>query len=198
MYKMKVLKGRVFNRWSVLELDTESKKGTRWLCKCKCGTKRSVLSYSLLNGDSQSCGCLQKEGATTHGMSRHPLYFMWSNMMQRCYNENHERYGDYGGRGIYVYPEWHNPDVFIRWARCNGYKKKLELDRRDNDKEYNPSNCRFVTPSVNSSNIRVKDNNTSGYTGVVWVESKQLWRLRIILKGKVLKEKCSKDKRMLA
>lgn len=76
-------------------------------------------------------------------------------MIQRCEDVNSAEYHNYGGRGIKVCPEWRN-DVyaFINWAKANGYKEGLQIDRRDNDGDYTPENCRFVTPLVNSRNSR--------------------------------------------
>jgi hypothetical protein len=81
------------------------------------------------------------------------LYSVWSTMKMRCYNPKRDRYKNYGGRGIIVCDEWlHNPKAFIQWALNNGYKQDLQIDRIDNDGNYEPSNCRFVTQTVNMRN----------------------------------------------
>lgn len=94
-------------------------------------------------------------GETTHGLSRHPLYQVWQNMIDRCYNKTHYKYHLYGARNIVVHPGWKN-DVkeFIEWCENNGYKKGLQIDRIDNDLDYSPENCRFVTNKVNCRNQR--------------------------------------------
>lgn len=76
-----------------------------------------------------------------------------SNMIQRCYNPLSPFYGRYGGRGVKVCEEWrHNRKAFEKWAMQNGYTDELTLDRIDNDGDYTPSNCRWVTMKENSNN----------------------------------------------
>jgi hypothetical protein len=89
-----------------------------------------------------------------HGMSSHPVYCTWNDMMQRCYNMKRASYHRYGGRGIKVCTEWHSPKIFIEWAISNGWVHGLELDRKNNDSDYMPDNCRFITPQMNSNNRR--------------------------------------------
>ena len=75
---------------------------------------------------------------------RSRLYREWCGMKKRCYNSKYEFYNRYGGRGIKVCEEWLNDFVsFKNWAISNGYNDNLELDRIDNDKDYEPNNCRW-------------------------------------------------------
>jgi len=117
-----------------------------------------------------------------HGYRYHPLYKVWVDMRQRCYNKNNTQYKDWGGRGITVCEEWMSPKAFIDWA-LPLWKKGLELDRTDNDGNYCPENCRFVTHAENSRNQRLlQENNTSGYRGVGYENKK--WRARITINNK--------------
>jgi len=76
-------------------------------------------------------------------------------MKTRCYNLKDKHYKDYGGRGIKVCEEWLNDSrKFIKWSLENGYKKELQIDRIDNNGNYSPDNCRWVTPKENSRNKR--------------------------------------------
>lgn len=75
-------------------------------------------------------------------------------MLARCENPNNKSYPRYGGRGVSVCAEWHDVKTFIAWLEANGYEKGLELDRKDNNGEYSPDNCRVVTPQQNSRNRR--------------------------------------------
>lgn len=80
---------------------------------------------------------------------------LWQAMKTRCYNKNRSNYERYGGRGISVCDEWVDSSVpFIRWALDNGYRDGMQLDRIDNDADYSPDNCRWVTPKENSRNTR--------------------------------------------
>ena len=92
----------------------------------------------------------------THGYSAdYPkLYNLWATMKSRCENPNRKKYQSYGARGICVCDEWHDAKNFCEWALANGYKDGLQLDRINNDGNYEPSNCRWVTPKENSRNRR--------------------------------------------
>ena len=73
-------------------------------------------------------------------------------MVSRCYKQTNNRYSVYGGRGIRVCKEWLSDKVsFYKWALENGYKEGLTLDRIDNDGNYEPSNCAWVTNKDNSN-----------------------------------------------
>jgi len=105
---------------------------------------------------------------TLHGYYKHPLYKVWSAIRERCINKNCSTYEYYGGRGIDICNDWlNNPRAFIEWALCHGWEKGLQIDRIDNDGNYQPSNCRFVTRGDNARNVRlIRKNNTTGYRGV--------------------------------
>ena len=91
----------------------------------------------------------------THGMSHHPAFAVWHSMKQRCEDPNHRAYHNYGGRGIRVCAEWqHSFETFWRDMGPT-YKKGLELDRIDNNREYCAENCRWVERKINVRNRRV-------------------------------------------
>jgi hypothetical protein len=76
-------------------------------------------------------------------------------MKSRCLNEKSTNYHNYGGRGIEVCEQWVNSfKCFMKWAQVNGYDDSLQLDRIDNDGDYTPQNCRFVTRTDNNRNTR--------------------------------------------
>jgi hypothetical protein len=78
---------------------------------------------------------------------------VWNNMIARCYHEKSNRYARYGGRGVGVCAEWRaSVHTFKKWALSHGWEYGLQLDRIDNDGDYSPENCHFVTPSVNMAN----------------------------------------------
>lgn len=126
---------------------------------CDCGTIKDYQYDRFKNGEVLSCGCLRselmREKMITHHMTKHPLYDVRSQMVQRCYNSKNKQYLDYGGRGISVCEEWINSfDSFYEWASKNGYEEGLSLDRKDNDGNYTPENCRFVNRAVQNRNTR--------------------------------------------
>jgi len=100
--------------------------------------------------------------------SKHPLYTTWQCMRRRCADENYENYYRYGARGICVCEEWENDAAeFIEWGLKNGWKPGLQIDRIDNSKGYFPSNCRLVSPTINSRNQDLlQANNKTGFCGV--------------------------------
>jgi hypothetical protein len=88
-----------------------------------------------------------------HGMSGHPLYTVWINMLHRCYDSDNKRYSTYGAVGIHICKEWREDvTVFIKWALENGWEPGLTIDRIDGILSYYPPNCRFITKSENSKN----------------------------------------------
>ena len=135
-----------------------------WLCACDCGRKSLVPRGRLIDGSTRSCGCSKGEFVSTsktrHGMAggvnnkRHPVYRLWSGMRERCNNEKNPAYKNYGGRGISVCQEWGEFESFMSFCLANGWEHGLQIDRRDNNGNYCPENCRFVTRSVNSINTR--------------------------------------------
>jgi hypothetical protein len=151
------LSGQRFSRLLVLER-SEDKKRTAWLCKCDCGNEVIVTSLNLKNGSSNSCGCYQKEKAAAvnfkHGLSSHPLFDVHYDMLRRCYNSSCKSYKNYGARGINVCDEWRDDvNSFIQWGEKD-YKPGLQIDRIDNDGNYEPENCRWVSNKENSNNKR--------------------------------------------
>lgn len=96
---------------------------------------------------------------TGYKYAKHPdrkrLKSIWHAMKKRCYNVKLPCYKNYGGRGITICDEWKNSfDLFMEWALSNGYRYDLQIDRINNDGNYEPNNCRFVTPKQNAQNRR--------------------------------------------
>jgi len=157
------LTGRRFGRLVVLYDTGERKSGNVvWHCRCDCENEVNVRSGDLTSGNTTSCGCYNRErvaeACTVHGMAQrgkqHPVYWIWSAMLQRCENQDHKHYKNYGGRGITVCPEWHDSQAFIDWALANGWQKGLTLDRINNNGSYEPGNCRWATRKENNRNKR--------------------------------------------
>ena len=86
-------------------------------------------------------------------------------MRQRCHLAGTIQQKDYMDRGISVCDEWRNSfEAFSAWADKSGYSPGLQIDRIDNDGNYSPSNCRWVTQIVNANNKR--NNVRLSYHGV--------------------------------
>jgi hypothetical protein len=111
-----------------------------------------------------------------HGLSKTRLHGIYSGMKRRCCNENDNNYKNYGGRGITICNEWLNDFLeFYKWAMNNGYSDNLVIDRRNNDGNYEPSNCRFVNNFESLKNRRIPKTNTSGYRGVYYHKTTKLY-----------------------
>lgn len=165
---MKDLTGQRFGKLIVLSLDHKEqaylsngkKNGFRayYLCKCDCGNETIVQSCSLISGKTKSCGCLLGYGSKigeltrTHGKTKTRLYKIWAKIKERCYNPKAIRYKNYGGRGIKVCSQWLNFEPFYEWSITNGYNDTLTIDRINNNGNYEPSNCRWVTDKVQARN----------------------------------------------
>ena len=158
---MSDLTGREFGRWTVIGFDRDvrcpcGKKISRWFCRCKCGTIKSVLVSSLTHGLSRSCGCLQKEAASalaSHGKSGSSIYRRWHAMIQRCTNPNDGSYKRYGGRGIGVHPKWLEFTGFYTDVGDPPFVG-ASLDRIDNDGDYCPGNVRWASRRTQQNNLR--------------------------------------------
>ena len=95
-------------------------------------------------------------------------------MKDRCYNSNVLEYDNYGGRGIKVCEEWLNDfQAFYNWSMSHGYSDDLTIDRKDNEGDYCPENCRWVTykeQNNNTSRNRLLTNAGETHTISEWSE----------------------------
>ena len=112
-----------------------------------------------------------------HMVIEHPLYSVWCGMKERCGNIDDPGYKNYGGRGIKVCARWDKSfDCFVADMGPKP-SEKHSIDRIDNDKGYEPSNCRWATRSEQMLNRRMFKSNTSGSTGVVYRDGRYLARV---------------------
>lgn len=127
-----------------------------YVCNCDCGTTKTISAQNLRKGDARSCRCLAREEASvrskTHGMSHKPTYGSWASMWQRCSNEKHKAFENYGGNGVQVCDHWSDFSNFL--ADMGVRPAGTSLDRIDGTKGYEKSNCRWATPAEQSANRR--------------------------------------------
>lgn len=117
-----------------------------------------------------------------HGMSKHPIYRVWADMKNRCYNENIEAYDLYGGRGIEVCDEWFYSFSKFLEDMGEGYKRGLRIDKIDNDKNYCKENCRWVSTKISAVNKRQIGKYKKG---VVLNTCTKKYMARITVDGKI-------------
>lgn len=152
------LSGQSFGRLTVLMQVGSDERGRLWLCRCVCGNEKTSTTETLRAGIVKSCGCLKRELLTKgihtiHGNSRHPLFFIWFQMIERCRNPKSHSYKDYGGRGISVCDRW--ADSFKAFVEDMGPRPEGHcIERVDNSRNYEPSNCRWATRKEESWNTR--------------------------------------------
>jgi hypothetical protein len=179
--KIKKLNNNNFTMGVVKDLGIVNKRRTA-IFECKSCKKHITFRVDSPlvknnNGKCKECKSVNKPNANGR------LGKVWINMNQRCHNKNNPQFKDYGERGIYVCDEWRDDfNSFKLWAKKNGYKDNLFIDRIDNDKGYTPSNCRFVDRLIQNQNRRIYSSSSSNYRGVCKYKNK--WRVRISIKNK--------------
>ena len=185
MGKVKDLTGRRFGKLVVKEFAGIKNGNALWRCECDCGNEYIGTRDHLVSGNTRSCGCLG--GQQHHGMHDTRVYRIFSAMQQRCYNQNHSAYQNYGGRGIKICDEWMNPingrTKFLEWALSHGYRDDLSIDRIDCNGDYTPENCRWADRSLQGFNRR-NANAITNVRGVTYDRERNKYIVRICINKK--------------
>jgi hypothetical protein len=126
-------------------------EGRQWRWKCDCGNEIVQVAGIVKSGNSKSCGCFNLDSLrrrmTKHGMSKHPLYSLWSGMRARCAN-----HPNYAGRGIKVCERWNDFSAFV--ADMGPRPQGTSLERKRVNEGYNPDNCIWATRRDQAENTR--------------------------------------------
>ena len=147
--------GKKFDRLTVTDKYWSCSGGTEWLCECECGNTIWVYRGKLTSGHTSSCGCKNR---SLDGLSNHKLYKTWWGIKERCYRpEYNASYQNYGGRGIIMCEEWHDFMNFFNWSIENGWSESLSIDRVNENGDYSPENCRWISLSENVARSNVSN-----------------------------------------
>ena len=152
------LTGQTYNRLTALRRVAVRGK-FYWLCRCTCGNDTYTDTTKLKSGAVKSCGCKRKESArrVVHGGAKRGehsgAYKTWCSLKQRCLNPRNRDYKNYGARGITVCEHWLKFENFLAdmGERPSG---KHTIERKNNDRGYNPKNCEWMLRAGQNNNRR--------------------------------------------
>lgn len=161
------LTGKRFGQLIVLRRDGVIGKlqQAAWLCRCDCGTEKTIRGASLQNQHSPTwhCGCLRKQNIAnavkTHGLSKTRLAkTLWS-IKHRIDNPAFPGFKNYGGRGIKLCDRWRYGENGMSAVECfiadmGPRPEGMSIDRIDVNGDYEPGNCRWATALQQLRNTR--------------------------------------------
>lgn len=146
------MEGKKFGELLVISLSHSTPKKRYFECICSCGNIRICDGNTLRRNMTKCCLQCKYKKHIKHGMKGTSIWIIWMGIKARCHNPNNKAYKNYGGRGIKLYEPWN--DFFIFYRDMGSRPEKMQIDRLDNDGNYEPSNCRWVTPKENCNNRR--------------------------------------------
>ncbi len=159
------LSGKKFGTYTVIKFVDKNPDGnpaSRFLCRCECGVEKVLTASHINSGITQSCGCLTNgiisEKNSTHGDTRGgertKEYRAWKAIKDRCYLKSTKAYHNYGGRGISMCHRWLESYESFLSDMGRAPLSTNSVERKDNEGNYEPSNCYWSTPPIQARNRR--------------------------------------------
>lgn len=196
----KIKIGDKFSKLTVVDFVGVNKHRKRvWLCRCDCGKMTSVTTGQLIGHHSTSCGCTRLQNSikatkisnTKHGMKGTKEYKAWSEMKQRCINQNAQQYKNYGARGIKVCDRWLQSFENF-YADMGKAPDGFSIDRIDVNGDYCPENCRWADNETQQYNRR--DTVKITFNGIT--ENLMYWSKKTGLSTRTLYERLRCNKKI--
>jgi len=136
---------------------------------------------------------VKKSTYERHGMTGTKVHAAWAHMVDRCTNPANPSYCNYGGRGIVLCTEWRESFAAFYAEVGDPPHRSMTLERIDNERGYEPGNCRWATYTDQVVNQRLSKRNRSGLKGVCWDSTHRLYKIQMNRHGKRLLNAYAKD-----
>lgn len=151
------ISGIKFGRLTAISILGINRHGARlWLWRCDCGREIERVAYPIQVGRSVSCGCHKNEQSrrrALHGQWETRTYRAWIEMKARVRGKDESSVRNYSNRGIAVHPSWEKSFQQF-WSDMGDCPVGMTLERKYNDGNYEPGNCRWATQHDQTRNTR--------------------------------------------
>lgn len=173
-----------FKTWLVVSRSNKKiSRNILWDLVCiKCGATKTTTSSNINRDSVRGCSCSYSDNRIKHGHGTNGnpsrTYRIWNAMLQRCNNPNSKAYEKYGAKGVTVCDRWE--ESFANFLEDMGEAPdKLTIDRKNHQEGYYKENCRWATYTQQNRNLKIRENNKSGYKGVCKDSRSEKWRAYI-------------------